>query len=64
MSEEHLTMDFDETIKLIEYYLQYCAINSQLFRHKNALGAVRKSLKLSLALVKCVFANHEEYFSS
>ena len=33
-------------IKLIAYYLQFCAVNSQLKRHENSLNAASRSLDI------------------
>jgi hypothetical protein len=33
-------------LKLMSYYLQFCAVSSQLKRHENSLNAASKSLDI------------------
>ncbi len=41
-----------EDIDKIRYYLQYCAINSSIGRHRSACGAARKAVKMGMVYVK------------
>jgi len=47
-----LDEDLNEQQQLAEYYLQYCAINSQLRKHRNAQSAAKKSLMIIVSLIK------------
>jgi hypothetical protein len=38
--------------QLAQYYLQYCAISSQLRKHRNAQSAAKKSLRIIVTLIR------------
>jgi hypothetical protein len=48
ISETSETFDQKDEVVRLRYYLQYCAINSSLDKHRNAETAARKACKLSM----------------
>jgi hypothetical protein len=46
LESQKLAVMLQNKLKLISYYLQFCAVSSQLKRHENSLNAASKSLDI------------------